>query len=259
MCFPKPSSNFGDKAAARECPWLTMKTRKSLLRPALLLSKQTLRQATVRARLALVLAAILLAGILTGVASYFGNRHHISVLRENYADQKQEFVRQVADLKAARLHVFVVENTYWEDAIASIESGTSSKASLDGPAQKAGASLVQVYSRDGDLAHTWHSGTLATAQPDQAAIASALKELATSRTLHWFAAAGSTVWEMHGAAINASRDPQQKGAISGYLIAGRPLTQSYVDDIGADAHCDLRMPVVTIGKKKSTRGRRASR
>lgn len=186
---------------------------------------------------------MLLAAALAGGIWYSGNRQNTAHVRENYRIEKQEFVRQVVELKSTRLHGCIIENTYWDEAVAFLKSSNQqwARTSLDLPAQVLGAATLWVFRRDGDIVHSWHAPDLTIPLPDPHDLPAMQRRLAQVRMLRWFVRVGDAVWEMHGATIHRSNDPLHQGEYFGYLIAGRPCNPSYLDDVGSIARCRLRV------------------
>jgi hypothetical protein len=155
-------------------------------------------------RLVLLLAAMLVAAIVTGVIWSESNRGHMFRLREDYQAEKQDFVRQIIDLKSSRLHNFILENTYWDEAIGFLHTGDRhwAKTYLDAPVEFACGSALWVYRRDGTEAYSWCKPGVGGSGPKSADVALALKKLSVCRTLRWFVRVRSQVWVLHGATIN---------------------------------------------------------
>jgi diguanylate cyclase (GGDEF)-like protein len=207
-------------------------------------SWQPLRQSTVQTRIVLLITAMLLIAAVAGTAWNYQNHAHAHRLRENYQREKQEFVRQIVDLKATRLQSYVIENTYWDEAVVFLTTRNQewAKVSLNLPAQNVEAAGLWVFRRDGSAVHTWLAPRQQPPWPDTEMLRAYLPALASRRMMHWFARVNGEIWEMHGATIHPSNDPQHRGEFYGYLIAGRPLNQAYLYEIGKITHCRLWKP-----------------
>ena len=200
-----------------------------------------MRKTATQFRILLLLASLFLVMLLAGLVWHSQNRDYVVMLRDRFQMEKQVFVGHLATLVANPLRSYAVENSYWDEAIAFLKSNNKTWAhdSLEVSARTARADALWVYRRDGSPLHYWAAAPEIAHAP-QPETQPVLSELAQKRILTWFArSANGDVWEMHGATIHRSNDPNHQGPFFGYLLAGRRCDTDYLAYLGALSNCKM--------------------
>ncbi len=173
------------------------------------------------------------------------------MLAEGMQQEKQISVSQIVALKTERFGGHIQEISYWDELVTFIAkpSTTWAEENIIEGIQTAGGELIAVFDTQGKLVYRWQAPERGrTEAPD---LRSDLAPLGKKRLLHWFEATPAGLWELHGATIHHSNDPEHKGPYSGYIISARLWDQQNLKSLGKLTNSELQF--LPIGERLSRR------
>jgi len=178
---------------------------------------------------------LLLAIAVVSLGAVWSNeQHHLKVLFEDRQAERRLFFDKVWELQGESAATFAKDYTYWDDMVEFVKTGDRQWAieNLETGLSTFKVDAIWVYNPDGKLVYSVISKGEELVY-DQEIDLPARKNpelFAKEKLIHFYITTKEGVFDVRGATIHPTDDPERKTAPAGYFFTGCFLDKNFADD-----------------------------